>query len=392
EAETISRLTHPHIAAIHDILEVNAETFLVMEYIDGKTLRSCVETPLEFKELLRVALQCADALHAAHSAGLIHRDIKPENIMRTTSGSVKILDFGLARPLPSVDSSGTAESVADGGTMSGTVAYMSPEVLTEKPADGRADLFSLGVVLYECITGQHPFMAGNFVETTQRILDAYPPSVRDENPSLPREIDSVLTKMLAKNPEARYQDALELLTDLQELEKKLGIESQSGAAARPPKIRLLRPPPQRRSWVLIYGVLIVLLLLGLVALGWRVRDWRKSPPSAAISSRRHLAVLPFTSAGDDSAKSAFSDGLSDTLTARLVRLTDKYPLEVVPASEVRSEKITTAEQARKFFGVNLVLGGQVQFHRGQVRVNYSLVNASDRTLLRAGTITAEDSN
>src|SRR5262249_17672141 len=185
------------------------------------------------------------------------------------------------------------------------------------------------------------------------------------------------------------QSAAELLADLLALEKKLHFES-SRSFASPTQSAIFYLPRRRNSRVVLsVGALIV--ILSLAAVGWKIWKGRTSAQSPLVTGSRHLAVLPFTTVGGDSGNSAFSDGLSDTLTARLAQLTSKYPLEVVPVSEMRSDRISSVEQARKAFGVNLVLDGQVHFYGRQVRVNYSLINARDRTLIRAGTVTTEDS-
>lgn len=390
EAERVSRLNHPHIAAIYDILDFSGETFLVMEYIDGKMLRRHIDDPLNLRQVLSMVLECAEALQAAHDAGVVHRDIKPENIMLTSNGSAKILDFGLAKRMPSTSANRTDESFSGSGTMSGTFAYMAPEALREERLDGRADIFSLGIVLYECLTGQHPFMADTFIETTQRILEQTPTPVNERNPDLPPEVNHVVMKMLAKQPADRHQSASELMADLLALEKKLQFES-SKRFASPVRKAILSLPRSGNLRVLQWAVgLIVILSVALV--GWKIWRGRLEARPALLSGSRHLAVLPFTTVGGDPGNTAFSDGLSDTLTARLAQLTSKYPLEVVPVSEMRSDRISSVEQAHKAFGVNLVLDGQVHFYGRQVRVNYSLINALDRTLVGAGTVTAEDAN
>jgi serine/threonine protein kinase len=154
EAERVSRFSDPHIAAVYDVLEDQGESILVMEYVEGQTLRQRLRHSITLDEFFDIARQCAEALVAAHERSVVHCDIKPENIMLTTTGHVKILDFGVAKHLPRSDQSSTGDL---GGAPGGTPAYMSPEVLLEKIPDGRADIFSLGVVFYEALTGQHPF-------------------------------------------------------------------------------------------------------------------------------------------------------------------------------------------------------------------------------------------
>src|SRR3989441_2861214 len=154
EAERASRFSDSHVAALYDVLDEGGEIFLVMEYVEGENLRQRLRRPISLQEFFDIATQCVEALAAAHQRGIVHCDIKPENIMLTAADQVKILDFGVAKHLPRSDQSSTVDR---SGTMAGTPAYMSPEVLLEKAPDGRADVFSLGVVFYEALTGHHPF-------------------------------------------------------------------------------------------------------------------------------------------------------------------------------------------------------------------------------------------
>ena len=392
EAERASRLMHPQIAALYDILEIDGEMFLVIEYVNGHTLRKAIRDPLDFETFLKVAVQCADALEAAHSSGVVHRDIKPENIMLTQSGSIKILDFGLAKELPSLSAPESVD-IATTGALSGTPAYMAPEVLMELRPDGRADLFSLGVVLYEILTGQHPFLANSFVETTDRIIRKTPPAIHELNPKVPLEIEQAVNRMLAKDPADRYESAAQLADELRRLQKQLQFEPSPEPAGRLARISGFVIPPARSKWQMLpFMGLLLILVIALGVLGWQLYRQSIQGRFTAIPDKRHLAVLPFGIIGNDAANSAFSNGLSETLTAKLTQLTDKYPLEVVPLSELRAEKVSTAEQARKAFSVNLVLEGQMQTFGNQVRINYSLIDPLSRRQLRADTITADYSN
>ena len=158
EAERASALDHEHIAAVYDVLEADGDTFLVMEYVEGITLRERIRKPFSVDECLSVAAQCAEALAAAHEKGVVHHDVKPENIMLTPRGRVKILDFGVARHLPGSETSAASESTG-AGTFRGTPGYMAPEALLAKEPDARTDIFSLGIVLYEALAGRHPFLS-----------------------------------------------------------------------------------------------------------------------------------------------------------------------------------------------------------------------------------------
>src|SRR5438477_6256003 len=186
EAERASRFSDSHVAAVYDVLEEQGEIFLILEYVEGENLRQRLRQPLSLDEFFTIAIQCAEALVSAHKQGIVHCDIKPENIMLTNEGQVKILDFGVAKHLPRSDQSSTVDR---GGGFGGTPAYMSPEVLLEKVPDGRADIFSLGVVFYEALTCQHPFLAGSFVATSDRIRHETPASIRIFNPKVPEQLE-----------------------------------------------------------------------------------------------------------------------------------------------------------------------------------------------------------
>ncbi|MGH9433460.1 MAG: serine/threonine-protein kinase, partial [Terriglobia bacterium] len=222
EGQRASALNHPHIAGVYDVLEESHELYLVMEYIDGLTLRERLAQPVEIAELLRIGIQCAEALKAAHEKGIVHGDIKPENIMLTPEREVKVLDFGVAKRLPEADlGPETASVVTSDAAISGTPAYMAPECLLGTGADGRADIFSLGVVCYEALAGQNPFRAEKLIATTDRILRQTPPRLSEMNPSVPPEVERVVNRMLAKNAAGRYATAHELVDELRRLEREL---------------------------------------------------------------------------------------------------------------------------------------------------------------------------
>jgi tetratricopeptide (TPR) repeat protein/tRNA A-37 threonylcarbamoyl transferase component Bud32 len=378
EAEYASCLTDQHIASIYDVLEAGGETLLVMEYVEGTTLRPRLTQPFSLEEFLPVAIQCAEALAVAHEKGIIHRDIKPENIMLTPKGQVKILDFGVAKRLPHlVDDASTASTTSQPGTLTGTLPYMAPEVLMEKPAAERSDIFSLGVVFYEMLAGQHPFRADSFVATSDRIRHEVPPPLGQLNPKVPVGLERLVAKMLAKDPSERYAKATELVTDLRALEQK---ESRL--------VRLLtalRRWVRRRRSVILVVLGVVLLAVAGPPLYRRIRDWIHQPP---LPEKVHLAVLQFVTLGGTPESSAFGSGLTVTLNAQLMQLTERHNLQVVPASAIQTHGIRTLEQARQEFGVNMVLEGNVQQAAGKIRITYALIDAATRRQLRADIITA----
>lgn len=379
EAERASSLNHHRIAGVYDVLDQPEETFLVMEYVEGATLRDRLNAPFDTQRFLRIAIQCAEALQAAHEKGIVHCDIKPENIMVTPKGEVKVLDFGVAKRLPHAGAgSGSASTASGEGGLSGTPAYMAPEILLEKEPDDRADLFSLGVVFYEMLAGVHPFRAESFVATSDRILHEAPVPLCRLNPQVPQRLQHLVDRMLAKDPAQRPAGATAVLSELRLLE---------GGGPDP---ATLHPPQPSRS-LRRRAALALLLVAGLalVATFPRVRReiGRRLGPRP-VPEKVNLAVLPFTIIGGTAETAAFANGLTETLNVRLTHLTDRHPLQVVPASDVRAQHIRTAEDARREFGANLVIEGSLQQSGDLVRVSYTLVDAGARRQLRGDVITA----
>ena len=396
EAERASRFSDSHVAAVYDVLEEQGEIFLILEYVEGQNLRQRLRQPLSLDEFFTIAIQCAEALVSAHKQGIVHCDIKPENIMLTNEGQVKILDFGVAKHLPRSDQSSTVDRA---GTFAGTPAYMSPEVLLEQAPDGRADVFSLGVVSYEVLTGQHPFMAASFVATTDRIRRETPASIRIFNRSVPQELEALVNKAMAKDAARRYASAQEMLDALRQVREGL---TPTG---------LLRVVPQRgqtlpdskgktKTKIWLWATALVAAALLSVAVYRQESNQRLKraglnlPGLSSIvpSTPVQLAVLPFTPAANDPGSNAFCNGLTETLTAKLTQLTGNYPLQVVPTSEIRTEGVTSVEQARKNFGVGLVLEGSLHGSGGQVRVTYTLVDAKTNRQVNAEMFDADVSD
>src|SRR5437660_7033396 len=222
EAKAAATLDHPNICTIHEVNEEADSPFIVMQYIDGMTLWTKVtNNPLAPSEVVNIGIQAAEALAEAHSRGVIHRDIKPQNVIITPRGQVKILDFGLARVTPTeqtTDPEGkTVTQLTDEGYIVGTVDYMSPEQLKGQPVDARSDLFSLGVMLYECAAGRPPFTGNSKIEISSNVLQSEPRKPSELNPGIPQGLERIILKAMAKEAGDRYQTADEVLHDLKKL-------------------------------------------------------------------------------------------------------------------------------------------------------------------------------
>jgi serine/threonine protein kinase len=281
EAKSAAALDHPYICHINEVAEAEGKSFIVMEYVEGKTLEKQIEQgPLLLKEALQIAIEIAEALETAHGKGIIHRDLKPANIMLTRNGHAKVMDFGLAKQLiPSgsvEDQEETLSAVTQTGAIVGTLAYMSPEQLQAKPVDARSDIFSLGIMLYEMLTGAHPFKRPSAMETASAILTGTPLPLDHCRRDLPDRLQKIIAKLLAKNPLERYQSAREIHTDLSQL---LHSEKRSLTGWR-----FSRP-----IWL---AIIVTVLVLGIAPLSWWMSEnFFKSPKQALAFQERDWILI-----------------------------------------------------------------------------------------------------
>ena len=368
EARAASALNHPHICTIHDIGESEGGPFIVMELLEGSTLKHRISgKPLPPQLAIGLSIQIADALGVAHAKGILHRDIKPANIFVTDRGQVKLLDFGVAKlagataeTLAGEDTATAtnhmrcAENLTLPGAIMGTAPYMSPEQIRGELVDARTDIFSFGDVLYEMATGRPAFSGETHGEIREAILSAEPASPRKLNPRMPGQLERMITKALKKSPLERYQRAADLRADLIRVQKEIAT--------------------RWRRRLLTAVVALVVLLAGAV---WRFGWFRAGLRAGQIQS---IAVLPLTNLSGDPEQEYFADGMTEQLTSDLGQIGALRVISRTSAMRYKSGKKSVPEIARELH-VDAVVEGSVERSGDQVRITAQLIDApNDRHL------------
>jgi serine/threonine-protein kinase len=408
EAKAASALNHPNIITIHEIDQIDSLNFIATEFIDGETLQERIRAGMKPEDVLEVAIQVASALAAAHSASIIHRDIKPQNIMVRRDGYIKVLDFGLAKLTGALDSvtDSDASTMAlvntSAGTVMGTAVYMSPEQAKGAKVDERTDLWSLGAVIYEMMTGRVPFMGDSTPETISLILQKEPAPLTRYAREVPAEMERIVNKALTNSCEARYQSAKDLLIDLRNLKRKIEVdaeidrtispelrgtaltrstdEGQNASATKPATSVTHASSSAEYSVASIkqhkLAALIVVLVLALAAVALSLY-LRGGTVGASIDS---IPVLPFENRSADPEAEYLSDGLVESLIYRL----SQFPnLRVSPTSVVLRYKGKEADAMKvgNELGVSAVLVGRITQRGDNLTISAELVDVRNNKLL-----------
>lgn len=424
EAQSAAALNHANIAHIYEIGESDGTNYIAMEFVDGTTLTSEIHNQnSDLRTLLKQLLEVADGLAKAHGSGIVHRDLKPDNVMIASDGHAKILDFGLAKlteqqgtavtgrvgetetgrkgdesdtliaASPHLPVSPSPNPVTSPGVIMGTVGYMSPEQARAKAVDQRSDIFSFGCLLYEAATGRKPFSGDSVVDTLHKIIHDPAPAITDFNPSASPELQRIIRKCLAKEPEKRYQTIRDTANDLEEvIEEMKGAtnidrsiapattntsttEVTTAASAAHPtssSAEYIVSEVKRHKLGLIVGLLV---LAGLaVAVGLY---WRSTKSSGAIES---IAVMPFVNESRNADVEYLSDGMTETLIKSLSNLSG---LDVKPRSAVfrYKNKETDLQTIAKDLNVQAILNGRVAQRGDQITLSLELVDAKKNSVI-----------
>jgi TolB-like protein len=390
EARAASQLNHPNICTIHGIEENNGHPFIVMEKLEGQSLKQRIGgQAMDLEAVLDISIQVAEALAASHAKGIVHRDIKPANIFLTPTGQVKVLDFGLAKLVHNLgtdDDAGADNSLTAVGVIPGTAVYMSPEQARGETIDGRSDLFSFGVVMYEMSTGKKPFTGNNSLVTLDAVLHQKPVPPRQLNPKLPMELEGIVGKAMEKDRTHRYQGAVEMRSDLALLKR----ETESGVVKSGLNSAKLRVGTKtfgqsnRLQLYILLGLTAVLLTV-LAAVGaW----WWKHRELANAEQRNAIAVLPLQNMNGDFSVDYLRFALAEELTQVL---TYSRTLEVRPSSVTRKYVALDLDTHKvgQELRVGRLLTGNFRKQGDQLTVTLECVDVPNDRVLWENSVTAK---
>jgi len=393
EARAASALNHPNILVIHETGEADKAKYIVSEFVDGQTLREFLKgSPISVSTVLDIAIQIASALTAAHGEHIIHRDIKPENMMVRPDGLVKVLDFGLAKLMTGgpalVGSEGPTQihNQTAKGMILGTVNYMSPEQAKGERVDERTDIFSLGALIYEMVAGRPPFEGDSLSETFANLIKAEPAPLSQYAENLPIELHKIVTKLLKKNRDERYQKMLDVLSDLRELRDNLAFDdrlerSKSARDGGQPaeisndsssKLQANTFGGKRRIWM-ITAVFALVVLAGSLGAYYLFSN-RSRPP--APSERKTLAILPFVNSSQDPNVEYLSDGITENIINSLSQVSGLKVMSRNSSFRFKDDQNDVQGIASKL-GVENVITGDIKQLGDRLVINVHLIDATD---------------
>ena len=358
EARAAAALNHPHIATVHDVLDLEGKVIVVFEYVEGETLGARLHRgPVPVPEAVEIAWQLADALAAAHAQGVIHRDLKPSNVVLAADGRAKVLDFGIARLVPAgYDMSASVPGTIGGGLV-GTPGYAAPEQYLSRNVDGRADIYALGVILYEMIVGQRPFPGNDPVALATSVLRDDPPKLAASSGAwVPPKLEQLVARMLQRDPEQRPSSGDELLVELNPLR-----DHESSPLARRTVLLRRRTP---RAAVAAMAVLIVVLVALVISAQWNARQMG---PEAPV-----VAVLPLVNMSGDSSNDYLGAGLAESLITSLASAPRVTVLSRSAVDETRQQYPDRASFVQAL-DATYVVEGSVQAVSDRLRVTLNLV-------------------
>jgi eukaryotic-like serine/threonine-protein kinase len=379
-----SKISHKNILRIHDMGDVSGLRFISMAYVEGQDLQHIIrdnpKMPLE--RVLKFAQQIADALAAAHAEGVVHRDLKPQNLLVDKADQIFVCDFGLAKSFEE-----GAIGMTRTGAFLGTPRYMSPEQVEGKPADGRADLYSFGLILYEMVTGDVPFTGESTLKVMYQRIQEKPKSPKTLNPDLPNWLVRLIMRCLERDPDARYQNAYEILADLQGSNSMTGVSRSSISRSGSQSVIIQIPEFANHKWVWIVAGVVAVLLLALAIPGVRhlipglhgaaqegtgTSETSGIPP---ISSGRFVAVLPLQVLGDQSQLGFLAQGIEEALSAKLFQLKGVRVASADAAAKVDQKQ--PLQKIARSLGANLLVQGMIQGNGDKIRIIVNLENVAE---------------
>ncbi len=367
EAKAAAALNHPNICTIYALEEADGEQIIVMEYVDGQTLRTLKSSSLSMETIISSATQIAEGLQAAHSKGIVHRDIKADNIMVNSSGQIRVMDFGLAKLKGALKLTKVSSTV-------GTVGYMAPEQIQVGEADVRSDVFAFGVLFFEMLAGRLPFRGEHEAALLYSILNEEPESIRQYRPEISVGVEALLARAMEKNPEDRYQSMADLLSDLRRVQRKSsGLSRIQSAATSETQSRSTLGQAGQRSTAgnrtkLLWGGVLVIVLVATVA-GYFLFFKHEEPLTS-------LAVMPFVNATGDQSLEYLADGVTESIISNLSRLSN---LRVMSRSSVfrYKGKEIDPQEVGKTLGVRAVLTGRMTQRPDGFSISFELIDTKD---------------